>query len=140
MTLLGFVLRHSTISVALVSRCSLIDKLTSFLQFISFTRLSMFFSKNRSLYIHLSSIEGIQLLNRILHLSCIPSNSLSNFMVIMTSSKLLKTFASTSIPPNASPALKNCSIVYKNPSTEKVEETNFWHHCCHFFPVVFTLT
>ena len=83
----------------------------------------MLFSKNRSLYIHLSSIEGIKLLNRILHLSGIPSNSLSNFMVIMTSSKLLKTSASTSIPPNASLALKNCSIVYKNTSTERVEET-----------------
>ena len=26
-------------------------------------------------------------------------------------------------PPDASLALKNCSIVYKNPSTERVEET-----------------
>ena len=26
-------------------------------------------------------------------------------------------------PPDASLALKNCSIVYKNPSTERIEET-----------------
>ena len=46
-----------------------------------------------------------------------------DYALIMTSSKLLKTSASTSIPPNASLALKNCSIVYKNTSTERVEET-----------------
>ena len=36
-----------------ISTCSLIDKLTSLLEFISYTMISMFFSKNRSLYIQI---------------------------------------------------------------------------------------